>query len=77
MSWSDEPTEMQLGIIYDWLSWVLNKDLAKEATLWLKNSATRRDVSFEMKRLRDLKVKRLLTASNCFKSEIWEGFNHD
>ena len=77
MGWSDEPSELQLGTIYSWLKWEMSNNKARKAVAWLQNNATRRDVSYEMKRLKDLKQKRLLDASNCFKSEIWEGFEHD
>lgn len=77
MSWSDEPTEMQLGTIYSWLRWHMTNDEAKEAVEFLENSATRREVSYEMKRLKALRDKRLLDGNNCFEGEIWEGFKHE
>lgn len=77
MAWSDEPTDMQLGTIFSWLSWKLDRQTAQEAVAWLQNTATRRDVSTEMGRLKNLREKNALNASNCFESEIWEGFNHD
>lgn len=77
MAWSDEPTDLQLGTIFSWLKWVLDREEAKEAVEFLQNTATRHDVSVEMSRLKVLKDKRLLNASNCFESDIWEGFDHD
>ena len=77
MAWSDEPTDMQLGTIFSWLSWKVDRKTAQEAVKWLQNTATRRDVSAEMNRLRDLRQKNALNASNCFLGEIWEGFKHD
>lgn len=77
MSWSDEPTEMQLGTLYSWLRWHMTNEEAKEAVEFLENTATRREVSYEMKRLKALKDKRLLDGNNCFESEIWEGFRHE
>lgn len=77
MAWSDEPTEAQLGTVYNWLHWEMSNDKAYEAVRWLELTATRRDVSMEMKRLRGLKKKRLLDGKNCFESEIWEGFKYD
>lgn len=77
MAWSDEPTDMQLGTIFSWLSWKVDRITAQEAVKWLQNTATRRDVSAEMNRLRDLRQRNLLDASNCFLGEIWEGFDHD
>lgn len=77
MSWSDEPTEMQLGTIFSWFRWEMDTLKAQAAVRFLKKTATRRDVSYEMKRLKDLKKKRLLDASKCFESEIWEGFKYE
>lgn len=77
MAWSDEPTEAQLGTIFSWIKWEMSNEKAMEAVKWLEKTATRREVSFEMKRLRDLKAKRLLDGKKCFESEIWEGFKYD
>lgn len=77
MAWNDEPTEMQLGTIYSWLKWHMPWEKASAAVSWLEKSATRRDVSYEMTRLRALKEKRLLDGKNCFQSDIWEGFDHE
>lgn len=77
MAWSDEPTEAQLGTVFSWLKWKVDRDTASKAVEFLENSATRRDVSTEMTRLKALKDKGLLNASNCFESDIWEGFDHD
>jgi len=77
MAWSDEPTEAQLGTIYSWFKWEMSNEKAAAAIEYLENTATRRDVSFEMRRLKNLKEKRLLDASKCFESEIWERFDYD
>lgn len=74
---NNKPTEMQLGTLYSWLKWVVDQDKAKQAVAWLENNATRRAVSAEMARLKVLKDKQLLDAPKCFKSEIWEGFEHE
>lgn len=77
MAWSDEPTEMQLGTIYSWIRWHMTDDEAREAVAWLEKTTTRREVSYEMKRIRDLKNKRLLNAAKCFEGDVWEGFEHE
>ena len=77
MAWSDEPTHLQLGTIYSWFRWILSIDEAQEAVAWLEQNATRREVSFEMTRLKGLKDKGLLNANNCFESEIWEDFVYE
>lgn len=77
MTWSDEPTEMQLGTIYSWIRWHMTNEEARKAVAWLEKTATRREVSYEMRRLKALKDKRLLDASKCFDSELWEGYTNE
>ena len=77
MSWSDKPTEAQLGTIFSWIRWEVSNEQARKAMAWLENNADRRAVSAEMVRLKALKDKRLLSDAKCFQSEIWEGFEHE
>lgn len=77
MAWSDRPTQMQLVTILDFLRWQIPYDKALKAIEFLENSATRRDVSDEMRRLRDLKQKHVLDGKNAFTGKIWEGFEYD
>lgn len=77
MTWDDEPSEMQLGTIFSWLRWCVDRQTASDAVNWLQQNATRRDVSYEMTRLKGLKEKHRLDGSTCFKSDIWEGFEHE
>lgn len=77
MAWSDEPTENQLGTIFSWIRWHMTTAEATNAVAWLEKTATRRDVSTEMTRLKELRDKRLLNGENCFDSEIWEGYKNE
>lgn len=74
MVWSDEPTEAQLNAIFMLIRWSVPTEAAKNAVLWLEERATRREVSDEMKRLRELDLKHDLSASTCFVGDIWDGF---
>ena len=74
MAWSDEPTNAQLSSLYNMIKWKATGDSATRAIQWLAERATRREVSDELKRVRDLYAKHALDASNCFIGEIWEGF---
>ena len=74
MTWSDEPTSAQLGALYNMIRWKAAGDSAAKAVQWLAERATRREVSDELKRVRDLYAKHALDASNCFIGKIWEGF---
>ena len=77
MAWSDEPTEAQLRVIYNWFRWEMSNEKAAAAIKFLENTATRREVSYEMRRIKNLKDKRLLDGAKCFESEIWERFDYD
>ena len=77
MAWSDEPTDAQLSAIYHLIRWKIPDAKAILALDWLRERATRREVSYEMKRLRELYISHKLTKDNCFDSEIWEGFEYD
>lgn len=77
MAWSDEPTDTQIGAIYNLIRWKMPNAEAIMALDWLKENATRREVSYEMKRIRDLYMDHKLTKNRCFDSEIWEGFKNE
>ena len=76
MGWSDEPTNAQLSAIYNMIKWKASGDSAIAAIQWLAEKATRREVSRELKRIKDLYSTHALSASNCFIGEIWEGFEY-
>lgn len=74
MTWSDEPTNAQLSALYNMIKWKAAGDSAAKAVQWLAEKATRREVSYELKRVRELYQTHALNASNCFVGDIWEGF---
>lgn len=76
MAWSDEPTDAQIGSIYHLIRWKMPNAEAIAALDWLKANTTRREVSYELKRIRELYMSHRLTRDNCFDSEIWEGFKN-
>ena len=77
MAWTDKPSDAQIERLFQWLKWQVSEDEARKAVHWLRDNANRREVSNEMKRIHDLKEKRLLDRSKCFTSEIWEGFDYE
>ena len=74
MAWSDEPTDAQLGALCRLLKWRVSNDLLSEALEYLRYCKTRREVSYELRRVRDLYIKRKLDKNNIFDSEIWDDF---
>lgn len=75
MVWSDEPTEAQLGVIFHWFKWKMPTAKAQDAVHWLQDTATRKEVSCEMTRLKKLYDSHQLDEKKCFDSEIWEGYD--
>lgn len=79
MSWSDKPTEEQLGALYRYIDMYAGapREKARTATKWAENYADRRQVSDELRRLRDLKMHNKLDEYSCFASELWNAFDFD
>lgn len=75
MTWSDEPTYNQIQTIYRWIQWHMPNQEARDAVHWLKEHATRKEVSDEIKRLHDLYYGHKLNKAGCFNSGVWEGFD--
>ena len=74
MAWSDEPTQAQLSGVYRLIEGTVPKDTLLAAMGYLEETATRREVSNEMGRLRNLYIDHKLDKNNVFESEIWEDF---
>ena len=74
MAWSDEPTYAQIETVYRWIQWHMPNQKASDATKWLKEHATRKEVADEIKRLHDLYHSHKLSKDNCFDSEVWGGY---
>ena len=77
MAWSDEPTYAQIETVYRWIQWHMKNNEASAACKWLKEHATRKEVSNEIKRLHDLYYSHKLDKAGCFNSEVWEGYKID
>lgn len=76
MAWIDKPTKAQINALYSWFRWKMPTAEAKDALDWLEQNATRRQVSDEMKRVRELYLTRSLNRDDCFRGEVWrEYFN--
>ena len=76
MAWTDRPTEAQMGALWSWFQWEMPRAEAKDALDWLQKNATRKQVSNEMTRVRDLLHAKKLNREECFRGEVWaEYFN--
>lgn len=74
MAWSDEPTYAQVETVFRWIEWHMPTEEARQAVNWLKEHATRKEVSDEIKRLHDLSYNHKLDKDGCFDSSVWEGY---
>lgn len=78
MAWSDKPSEAQLGAWINMTKWVIDRDEAILANRFLEKTATRKQLSQELGRLRDLTIDRKLkTREQVYEGKLWEGFDHD
>lgn len=76
MAWTDEPSDKQINALLNLIRWEIHLDEMKGIEEYLKANATRREVSEELGRLRDLKMNRKLNRDNAFESEIWKNYNN-
>ena len=76
MAWTDEPSDKQINALLNLIRWEIHLDEIKGIEEYLKTNATRRQVSDELGRLRDLKMNRKLNRDNAFESEIWKNYNN-
>lgn len=75
MAWSDEPTYAQIQTLYRWIERHMSNDEASKATHWLKEHATRKEVSDEIKRVHDLYYGHKLNKEECFNSNVWSDYD--
>ena len=76
MAWVDEPSGKQINALLNLIRYEIHLDEMKGIEEYLKTNATRRDVSEELGRLRDLKMNRKLNRDNAFDSELWKNYNN-
>lgn len=76
MAWTDEPTIKQLVAWRRLVMWALPADMEMIATDWIKTHKTRRELSDELSRARDLYVEHKMDKYNCFDSSFWDGFKY-
>jgi hypothetical protein len=76
MAWIDKPTKAQINALYLMIRWHMSTVEVNDALDWLEQNATRKQVSDELSRIRDLKLSRKLDRDGCFRGEVWsEYFN--
>lgn len=74
MTWNDKPTDSQLSAVQRLVHWVASIETEMKMTDWLQATATRKQVSEELGRLRKLYIDRKLDKTSMFESPIWDGF---
>lgn len=76
MAWSDEPSDAQINALLNMIRWEISNEEIPRINAYLKEHATRREVSDELKRLRELKMSRKMNPDTAFASEIWADYEH-
>ena len=74
MAWLDKPTKAQINALWQWFSWKMPSSEAKDALDWLEQNSTRKQVSDEMKRVRELSMTHGLNRETCFSGEVWQEY---
>lgn len=74
MAWGDKPTDAQINAVWHWFYWKMPTEEAKDAVDWLKQNATRKQVSEELGRLRELSLKHALNRDVCLSGEVWQEY---
>ena len=77
MAWSDEPTYSQIETLSRWIEWHMPDNERIKALHWLKEHATRKEVSDEMSRVCKLYHEHKLNKEECFNSSVWEDYDPD
>ena len=76
MAWSDEPTDNQINALFNLVRWEISREEMPKMEAYLKEHATRRELSNELGRLRDLKIERKMNRDVAFAGDIWSGYEH-
>lgn len=74
MAWIDSPTKAQINAMWHWFNWEMPRTEAKDALDWLEKNATRKQVSDELGRLRELSLAHNLNREQCFSGDVWKEY---
>lgn len=74
MSWSDRPTYNQIETLFRWFEWHMDRVTASAACQYLRENATRKEVSGEIKRIGELYHAHALNEAECLNTKLWDKF---
>jgi hypothetical protein len=69
----EQPTDKQTGVVFSIINKVVPFVDATMAVYWLKTNSTKKQVSKEIDRLKELQERNNLSKESCFKALIWRG----
>ena len=72
MAWNDKPTPAQLGALANMIQWKLTVAECDKTIVYLRENSTRKELSDELKRVRDLYIERKLSRDNVWASPIYK-----
>jgi len=74
MAWTDKPSDAQMNMLWYWGKWNISNDRLRPALKWLEQNATKKEVSEEMSRVRELYKKHRLDKETFFDSPVWSDY---
>lgn len=77
MAWTDKASDAQIGSWCHMVRWCLPSNIIDNAANFAREHFTKKDMSAELGRVRELTINRSLGEHNCLDSEIWKEFKND
>ena len=74
MAWNDKPSDAQIGALLNLIRWEITNQDVPRIVAYLESHATRRTISEELGRLRELKINRKMNRDSAFDSLFWGKF---
>lgn len=74
MAWTDGATQAQIGAWANLVKWSLPDVLVNEGCKFIENKLTRKQISEELGRIRELYIAHKLDEKSCFNSTVWDEF---
>ena len=75
MAYNNKPTAAQLGALSNMIRWKLTDAECKETIKYLENHSTRKELSEELKRVRQLYIKRKLVREDVWASSVYKNMD--
>lgn len=76
MAWTDKPSDAQINALLHMVHWeITNADIPR-ISAYIEECKTRKEVSDELGRIKELKINRKLNKDTLYDSEFWARYEH-